>query len=68
MSELEEELVLVVAGSKDELAVIASSDDVIKAALDFKSWLAHSAASSNKPEEEIANCTPDPHDSDSCDS
>jgi hypothetical protein len=41
VSELEQKLVVVIVGSKDELSVIASGDHVIEAALDFESRFAH---------------------------
>lgn len=45
LGELEEELAVVVVRAEDELAIVATGDDVIEAALDFESRLAHSGAS-----------------------
>ena len=53
MSELEEKLLLVLVRAKDELAVIAMSDDVIERAFDFKSRLAYTAAN---VQSEKGNC------------
>jgi hypothetical protein len=41
MSELNEESVVIIVGTEDELAVIAASDDVIEPALDLDSRFAH---------------------------
>lgn len=52
---MKEELATVVVGAEDELAVIASNDDVIEPALDFKSWLAQVALAYSAGEG-VANC------------
>jgi hypothetical protein len=45
VGELQEQLAIVVVRSEDELAIVASSDDVVEPSLDFESRLAHCASS-----------------------
>jgi hypothetical protein len=45
VAELEEEFAVVVVRSKDELAIVASCDDVVEPSLDFESRLAHRGSS-----------------------
>jgi len=64
VGELQEEFTAVVIRSEDELAIVASSDDVVEPSLDFESRLAHCASSLllavAKCKVRIAFCTPDP--------
>jgi hypothetical protein len=64
VGELKQEFAAVVVRSKDELAIVASSDYVVETALDFESRLAHSASSLRSQHRyvkcELHFCTPDP--------
>ena len=64
VGELQEEFAVVVVRSEDELAIVASSDDVLEPSLDFESRLAHRASSlllaAAKCKVRIAYCMPDP--------
>ena len=45
VGELQDEFAAVVIRSEDELAIVASSDDVVEPSLNFESRLAHRASS-----------------------
>jgi hypothetical protein len=68
MGELQEQFAVVVIRSEDELAIVASSDDVVEPSLDFESRLAHSSSRLLSQHRyvkcELHFCTPDPSPND----